>query len=414
MFRSFFAVLFAICFGTFAVAEQRIALVVGNADYNAIGSLANPVSDATLITESLRSVGFQVTAVTDSSQNDMKRAIADFGRSLRDAGPDTVALFYYAGHAVQSFGNNYLLPVDAAIRDQADLDLVGIEADWVLRQLRSAQIKTSIVILDACRNNPFEGVQGFEDQGLAEMNAPRGTFIAYSTAPGMVAYDGITGNSPFTAFLARGIQGERKPIELLFKDVRVNVVEATQGKQTPWDSSSLTRDFHFRTASEPASAEELAMWQQVQITTDSAFIQAFVQKYPNSQYRTQALELLVSSISVQSSTLKIEKAPGNTRPAPPALVTFDSPLPQGADHIKGRTFAQLIVGQPQFPPFEGIPDELWKGQQCTNCHQWDRALLCEQGQFYLSAEAERSLGKEHPYGGTFKANLRRWADNDCR
>ena len=108
----------------------------------------------------LTTVGFDVTLLIDGDQKRMKQAVADFGRKLRAAGPDAVGLFYYAGHGVQSDGINYLLPVDSVVRDEADLDLVGVQADWVLRQLFSARNRTNIVILDACRNNPFEAIAG--------------------------------------------------------------------------------------------------------------------------------------------------------------------------------------------------------------------------------------------------------------
>ena len=193
-----------------ALAEPRIALVIGNGRYQTVPELKNPVSDAELISGVLRSVGFEVTLLTDSDQAGMKRAIADFGRALRAAGPDTTGLFYYAGHGVQAQGLNYLLPVDSAVQDAADLDLVGVQADWVLRQLFSARNRTNIIILDACRNNPFASFGTDAAPGLAEMIAPTGTFIAYSSAPGSVAVDGAGSNSPFSLALAE-VDGHPRP-----------------------------------------------------------------------------------------------------------------------------------------------------------------------------------------------------------
>ena len=150
----------------------------------------------------------------------MKRAIAQFGRELRKAGGDATGLFYYAGHGVQSFGNNYLLPVDVSLSDAADLDLVAVEAQSVLRQMASARNRTNIVILDACRNNPFSEIPELDDNGLAEMKAPTGTFLAYATAPGGVALDGLGGNSPFTQAVVEQIVEPGQPIEQLFEQVR--------------------------------------------------------------------------------------------------------------------------------------------------------------------------------------------------
>ena len=398
-------VLFLALFAHPVIAEQRIALIIGNGQYQAIGALENPVSDAELMARTLEDVGFQVTKVTDSSQNAMKRAVADFGRALREAGPETVALFYYAGHAVQSFGNNYLLPVDDAISHQTELDLYGVEADWYVRQLYSARVKTSIVILDACRNNPFENISGFDDQGLAEMNAPTGSFIAYATSPGNVALDGLSGNSPYTSALAYEIANNAGPIEQISKAVRVRVLQETGGAQTPWDSSSLTSDFHFNKAStNPAtptiSLAEQTLWNSVKNSTDVGQVELFLRVYPNGAFHKEA-EAKLASLSPQNGFAGGQQ------------LTFTGPLPEGDPAVKGKAIADLIKGQPLFAPIEGIPDELWKGQQCSNCHQWTRELLCEQGKFYLSENATRSLGKEHPYGGTFKSNVGKWASAGC-
>lgn len=418
MFRTFATVLSLLILASVARAEERIALVIGNGSYEYVSTLPNAAPDATLITASLTEAGFDVTTVTDSNLTDMKRAISQFGRKLRQAGPDTTALFYYAGHAVQSFGNNYLLPVDSAILDQADLDLYGVEASWVVRQLYSARAKTSIMILDACRNNPFEDVAGFDSQGLAEMNAPTGSFIAYATAPGKVALDGEGANSPYTTALAEAIKGPPQPIEQLFKSVRVRVLEETRGAQTPWDSSSLTSDFYFRGLQlatpqpEQNNQAEINFWESVKDSGDIAQVQLFLRVHPQSSFRGEAEALLASLMLHEDAAPAAEPDP---KPAAPSTgtYTFGTPLRDGGPEVSGRTFEQLIVGQPLYPPFEGVPDELWKGQKCTNCHQWTRELLCEQGQFYLGLDATRSLQKPHPYGGGFKNNLRAWASQGC-
>ncbi|GGE41533.1 caspase family protein [Actibacterium pelagium] len=389
--------------GGTAFAEERIALIVGNGAYQAISPLDNPVSDAALMASTLEAVGFKVTHLADASQAAMKRAVADFGRDLRNAGPETTALFYYAGHAVQSFGNNYLLPVDAQITHQTELDLYGVEADWIVRQLFSARVKTSIVILDACRNNPFENVSGFDSQGLAEMNAPTGSFIAYATSPGNVALDGTQGNSPYTLALADEIARSDQPIEQVSKAVRIRVINQTGGAQTPWDSSSLTSDFYFNRPAPGAldNVAEANLWNSVKNSSDPEQIKLFLRVHPNGSFSGQARALLLAMPTPKPST-----------GAAPRLA-FDAPLPEGDPHIKGKAIAELINGSPLYPPFEGVPEELWKGQKCTNCHQWTRELLCEQGQFYVAGNSDNSLAKLHPYGGTFKSNVRKWASAGC-
>ena len=170
-----------------ALAEPRLALVVGNGAYTSVNALKNPAHDAELIAGALRASGFEVTLLPDADLATMTAGIAAFGKALRAAGPEATGLFYYAGHGVQSFAENYLLPVDAALTDAADLSLVAVDAQVVLRQMASARNRVNIVILDACRNNPFKDVADLTDQGLAEMSAPTGTFLAYATAPGAVA-----------------------------------------------------------------------------------------------------------------------------------------------------------------------------------------------------------------------------------
>ncbi|WP_284486758.1 caspase family protein [Sedimentitalea xiamensis] len=268
--------------------------MIGNSGYGTVSPLDNPSHDARLIAGTLEDLGFTVMLLLDGTQNDMKRSISQFGRDLRDAGPDATGLFYYAGHGVQSFGTNYLLPVDVALSNAADLDLVAVEAQSVLRQMFSARNKTNIVILDACRNNPFSDILEFNDNGLAEMQAPTGTFLAYATAPGGVALDGTEGNSPFTRSMATQMTTPGLRIEQMFKNVRVEVIEKTKGQQTPWDASSLTSDFVFA-EEEPMSPEqlqELQLWKSVQASGDPVQIMLFLRGYPEGAYAQDARALL--------------------------------------------------------------------------------------------------------------------------
>jgi hypothetical protein len=219
---------------------QRIALVIGNSNYHGT-SLANPTNDARDMAAALRELGFDVTAKIDVTQKQMNRAIAQFGEKLN---ANTIALFYYAGHGMQVRGKNYLIPVDAAISAETSVRAETVDVDTVLDQLNHSPL--SIVILDACRNNPFERRFRSIGGGLAAMDAPKGTLIAYATSPGSVASDGSGRNGLYTQELLRAMLTPGLQVESMFKEVRRNVTHASGDTQTPWEMSSLTGEFYFK------------------------------------------------------------------------------------------------------------------------------------------------------------------------
>lgn len=316
-------------FSISAAAEPRIALVVGNQSYDSVVALDNPVADSALIAAKLAEKGFEVTQLADAGQSELNRAIAQFGRDLRAAGDEATGLFYYAGHGVQSFGANYLLPVDVALTDAADLSLVAVRADAVLRQMASAQNRTNIVILDACRNNPFEDIPDMDDNGLAEMKAPAGTFMAYSTAPGSVAVDGASANSPFTEALASAIDNPGATIEQALKEVRSKVIAATNGQQTPWDTSSLMGDFAF-TPVVQKSPEEIAadrFFESIQQSRDPVQIVLFLRTYPDSVHFDQARALLSEVLDGSAPAAPPDQAQ-ETVAAPAAAAPTAPPDPE--------------------------------------------------------------------------------------
>ena len=228
-----------------ALAGDRIALVIGNGAYQNTSPLPNPPSDAALMAETLEATGFTVTRLTDADQTTMKRALLEFGRALR-AGDVDAGLFFYAGHGVQVKGENYLVPVNARIDSEDEIDLEGINVNDFLQVMNSANSKINIVILDACRNNPFARSFRAVSRGLAPVDAPKGTLIAYATAPGDVALDGTGNNSPYTLALTQAIrQGQGATVESVFKATRRDVLAATGDRQVPWETSSVTGDFYF-------------------------------------------------------------------------------------------------------------------------------------------------------------------------
>ena len=234
-----------------AVAETRVALVVGNSAYQSTTVLANPGNDAQDMTAALKRAGFTVIEALDADKRKFDAALRSFADKLAKA---DVALFFYAGHGLQVGLQNYLVPVDAKLERERDLEFEAVKLDFVLRQMEiDREGKMSIVILDACRDNPLArnlarsmGTRSTAiGRGLAPASTGLGTFIAYSTHPGYVALDGEGRNSPFTAALVKhmGVKGRNLPATMI--EVRKEVVAATNGKQVPWDHSALTGDFYF-------------------------------------------------------------------------------------------------------------------------------------------------------------------------
>jgi len=231
--------------GTAAVSEKRLALVIGNSNYDHGGSLTNPVNDARAVKISLERLGFKVMEYENCTQKTMKRAIDQFGSELKNY---KTGLFYYAGHGLQVGGNNYLIPSDARLENENDVEYDCIRAGRILAKMEAAQTRTNIVILDACRDNPFERSwnRGAKGKGLAFMNAPSGSLIAYATSPGNTASDGSAANGLYTSALLQHLNTPGLTIENVFKRVRTAVMEQSGGKQIPWESTSLTGNFYFK------------------------------------------------------------------------------------------------------------------------------------------------------------------------
>jgi hypothetical protein len=226
-----------------ASSGKKLALVIGNSSYGS-SPLKNPVNDATAIANQLRLLGFEVIIATNTSRAIMINDIRDFGEKL--AASKGTGLFYYAGHGIQMNGNNYLVPVDARIEKEQDVELEAVDLWRVMNELEYAQNDLNIVILDACRNNPFaRSFRSGGATGLASTTAPQGTFIAYATAPGSVASDGAGQNGLYTQELLEALHVKGLKIEELFKMVRNKVAEKSGRQQIPWDASSIFADFYF-------------------------------------------------------------------------------------------------------------------------------------------------------------------------
>ena len=241
-------------------ALPRYALIIGNSNYH-FAPLKNPANDARDMAKKLRKLRYRVTLATDQESEQLRTSVVDFYNSIEET--NAVSLFYYAGHAVQLGNSNYLIPESAQISSEDDILRMAYSIDDLLSSLRNSYSDQNIIILDACRNNPFmvgessEGTRGlawvdlsqkkgFSEfaGGLAPVEAPPGTLVAYATEPGNVAEDGKGRNGTYTKALLRHI-GKAETAEALFKKVRKDVLKQTRRQQTPWEHSSLVETFYF-------------------------------------------------------------------------------------------------------------------------------------------------------------------------
>ncbi|TGO03476.1 hypothetical protein PN36_06095 [Candidatus Thiomargarita nelsonii] len=228
--------------------EKRIALVIGNSQYTS-APLRNPVNDAEAMKNALRNLGFEVLFESELSKNKMIQVIKRFCEKVSASGG--VGLFYYAGHAMEVKGENYLIPVDVNIQKDPYVESKSVRLARVMSEMKSAGNRMNIIILDACRNNPFSKTRSFfssmtNSRGLAKIDAPYGTFMAFATAPGSVAADGKGQNGLYTGELIKAISVPGQKIEDVFKQVRRKVHEKSNGSQTPWEHSSIVGDFYFK------------------------------------------------------------------------------------------------------------------------------------------------------------------------
>lgn len=285
-----------------SLAAERLALVIGNADYagGAMTPLKNPVNDAALIADALRQSGFAVETVLDADLRTMKQALREFTTRLSAAGEGSIAAVYYSGHGFQAGGRNYLAPIGADLKDEVDAEFEALAVDWVLSTVEAAHKGANIVILDACRNTALSRSIG--TGGLALLSStPRGSFISFATAPGSTAADGSGLNSPYTAAIAAEMLVPGRSVEAVFKAVRLRVVEATGGDQVPWDHSSLTSEIVFvpdgaaaggntLAAAAPGSAVqlELQLWNDVKDSGSAEQIRAYLDRFPDGAFAALA------------------------------------------------------------------------------------------------------------------------------
>jgi hypothetical protein len=284
-----------------APASTRIALVIGNAAYLE-APLDNPVGDARAIAERLRAAGFRVTLKLDAPRRELQEAIRGFGDALAEDSR-AVGVFYYAGHGVQLNWRNFMLPVDARIHRPADIAAQGVDVGLLLESLGRARNPLNLVILDACRDNPFGSNFRSSERGLSQLDAPPGTLLAYATAPGNTAGDGSGAHGLYTGHLLQEMQVPGAAVEDVFKRVRLAVRRASEGAQIPWESTSLEGDFAFvGDASRDLAREQrefeadLAAWNVLRATNTPEPLEAFIRQRPSGKFAELAqhrLDLLL-------------------------------------------------------------------------------------------------------------------------
>ncbi len=322
-------------------SSARVALVIGNAAYPGAGALANPVHDAEGMSAILGQLGFAVVELMDASKAQITEAIARASTLLK--GQRGVGLLYYAGHGMQVNARNHLLPVDARIASEDDVLDQTVDVAQVIAAFKHAGTRVNIVILDACRDNPFAGQS--TGKGLAPVDAPTGTFLAYATAPGNVAEDGDekSGNGLYTGLLLKELGRPEARIEDVFKRVRLGVRQASRGRQVPWESTSLEDDFYFdalrRRRSDSREDEgllraEQATWDRIRDGARPEDLFAFLLVFPNGRHAEQANFLLN------------QRAAPQLQPAVMAGVAETAATPQSV----GRPAAASTAFKPYYGP----------------------------------------------------------------
>jgi uncharacterized caspase-like protein len=313
----------------------KVALVIGNSRYRQ-SPLKNPANDAKAIGETLTSLGFEVSLRLDADRAALDSAVAQYVDQL--ARRKCVGLFYYAGHGIQLAWKNYLLPVDADLASAADVQRQGFELNAVVAGLTRAANPFNLIILDACRDNPFGEGRQLEQKGLSQMDAPLGSLLAYATAPGNTASDGEGANGLYTENLLREIRVREARVEDVFKRVRLAVRRASKGAQIPWESTSLEDDFYFLPPGTPIApgdaerarlfAEELRVWESVQEAGAATSIEQYLRRFPSGQF-SELAQLRLERLLAQEGEKPVRIAPAAGNPFTAGTARADTAFRMG-------------------------------------------------------------------------------------
>ena len=269
--------------------EPRYALIIGNAQYQSLGELRNPLNDARAMKTALQHTGFHVTHLENAGRRAMKQAVREFYGHISGGG---VGFFFYAGHGIEVDGQNYLIASDSDLQSKADVEFETLEVNYIARMMERAGNRLNIMVLDACRNDPFSRSGS---GGLAPIQEAQGMFIAFATAPGSVASDGDGANGLFTSQLIDEIQRPGLNLEAVFKNVRKRVIDRSGSQQVPWTSSSITGDFYFvpplpgsqsaTSVTAPIQVDvELEYWNSIRHSQEIADFKAYTDAFPQGRY----------------------------------------------------------------------------------------------------------------------------------
>ena len=347
---------FTFCFNfSFAAEgsqERRVALVVGNAKYET-SPLANPTNDSADIAAKLKSYGFDVVYRENLKIRQIGSMLREFKSKLS---PGATALVFYAGHGLQVRGENYFPVVDADIQSEEDIQNQSIGLKQVMDILEEAKTRTNIVLLDACRNNPFERKTRSLSRGLATVNAPSGTMIAYSTRPGSVAEDGAGRNGLYTEQLLK-LMDNRKPIEQVLKQLVSSVKAASKGRQEPWAEGSLEGDFCFggcqdENAEKNKLAADIALWESIIGSSSVADYERYLATYPSGTFATLANKTLDNLKTAASRPIPAQ-GQDNTNAINAALL-------KQAEEIKKQEFARIEREKAEREKFLALSEEKLK------------------------------------------------------
>lgn len=406
-----------------AFAENRVALIIGNGSYKS-SRLKNPRNDARLMAKTLSAAGFDVMTVMDASAGDMRQAVSDFGSRLQT--PGTVALFYYAGHGVQVDGDNYLIPLDSDIRNSEDVTEYGIALQSVMRTMERSGARMNIVVLDACRDNPFSaGAWTASINGLASVVAPADTLIAYATGPGQLADDGEGSNSPYTAALSSEILQPGATLEDVFRATRRHVLERTGNRQTPWEHSSLVSQFYFvpkidDSATQPpggtgqdARVAEMEAWERVKGSQDAEAFKAHIALFPDGLFSELAAVRLTKLEAMRTQTPWSPMINGVVETGAhmaAATATFDKALAMDRD---GASAADMATAVKLYlaAAAEGLPSAMYRVGRSFDKGRGVPKDLLQAARWYERAAdlnyapAMASLGTMHEFGDGAAPNL---------
>ncbi len=369
-----------------ALAQERIALVIANGEYQNVTPVAHARDAADAIESGLVEIGFDVQRLENATAAEMQASIFEYAQRLGQTARGSIGFVYYVGQGAAIDTRNYLLPADIVSDNPADLSVSAVDMSTLLTALNWDEEKKSILVFDCCAG----------DAGFTEAIAADGNLVVFTSALGREAAQDAT-----FAWQLADVMVQANP----FLDLAAIELAAS-------------KSFFVSSALDPSEAPsrdpETVAWQAIENSDASADFVNFLESFPTGQYSDRAKTRLVALLADELATAQQQQPVDEpTAPAAPSAVFFDVPLEAGDPEVVGQTLAELIKGNPLFPPVEGLPESYWKDQQCSNCHDWQRANLCDQANTYLSDAGSENLSKQHPYGGTFKQNLRVWAQGGC-